>query len=247
MTDGDSIFACNEAEDLKVTKFKLMVSGDEVWAIDNIYKDPDAVREHALKSDFSGNYNSFHPGICSPAAQHSLPVTKAMRKLIFKHHTLTTGSFFAKLGGTGQWDDRKSVPHTDNAADFAGVVCLTPEPEPGDGTSFFRHKKLRIWKYNFGHVPTSMQMALHHGFESVDIMHRYLRSPKAIDHWEEVLSVPAKYNRLIFYSSDYFHSASHRGCSEYDLETNPRLTQNFFFTVKKPVHPLVQGDHNLAF
>ncbi len=74
--------------------------------------------------------------------------------------------------------------HSDrDMGDWTGIFYLTPDPAPGDGTRFWRHKS---------------SGAVDGLFDPV--------AARNLDAWECWDEVPAVFNRLLVFKSDLFHS-----------------------------------------
>jgi hypothetical protein len=90
-------------------------------------------------------------------------------------------------------------PHTDslNLCRYAAVIYLTPDPDPGCGTSFYR------LRYPNGGL----------GGNYCSAPHANLREALGVkslppDAWHEELRIENRFNRILLYKANMVHSAS---------------------------------------
>lgn len=174
---------------------------------DDFYGNPDGVREFALQQEFKvrGNF---------PGSRTASFINKDMKDAI---QTILWNAGGEVLnwhegdGLTGCFEiataaDRSWI-HTDHHNTWAGVCYLTPNPPHTGGTGLYRYKR------------TGATMAHElEGYEAQDMT-----------KWDLVDVVGNRYNRLVFYRSDLFHSSLDYFGS--DLQTG-RLFQLFFLTTQ---------------
>ena len=115
--DIEQIFKCSAKTNPGYSTVDFVTSGDPIFIIDDVYDDPDSVREFVSKLPYDNKSIPDHPGICHKAAAYANPVAGLVSHLLFNSYGLKTGSFFAQLGQSRTWKPSKVVPHTDNAAD----------------------------------------------------------------------------------------------------------------------------------
>ena len=186
--------------------------------VDDFYNDVDDVRKMALNMEFGvrGNY----PG------QRTVPVFNQSVKDIINNiirpyageitrwNTDYTGSFQY----TTQRD--RSWVHADQTTTWAGVIYLTPNAPLSGGTGLFRHKE------------TGLEVApkLENGEYNDAIMSEIYKDSQDMTKWEMTNFIGNKYNRLIMYRGDMFHtSLDYFGRDKFD----GRLFQTFFFDTER--------------
>jgi glycosyltransferase involved in cell wall biosynthesis len=187
-----------------VTKFKMYPP--TITVIDNFLENPDALRDLALKADYSvkGNYPGFRSQSFATDA-HKQIFEKILGKKIVYWPDGYNGSFQYVTGQGRTWW------HRDNT-DYSAMIFLSPNPIPNSGTSIFVHKELRVSKQ----TP-----------ETKAILDK---DSNNADAWELVDCIGNKYNRLVIFDG----KLSHRDNDYFgdSLET-ARLFQIFFFDVEK--------------
>jgi hypothetical protein len=178
--------------------------------VDNFYKNPDMIRDFALKQDFQEN-PGFHkgkrcvnPGFRFPGLkEHFERILGAKIKDWDKYGT--NGCFQHCIAG------EQAVYHCDTQQ-YAGVLFLTPDAPPQTGTQFFRSKETKKMTvemteynkvFNTGHYDSTQ-------FDQVDV-------------------VGNVYNRIVLFDAHLIHAAPlYFGT---DLN-NSRLFQLFFFDLE---------------
>lgn len=174
--------------------------------VDDFYGDPDAVRKFALeqKYDVVGNY----PGARTKSFLNA-DVKEAIQTIMF-HAGGEVKNWYEEHGYTGSFQltyakDRSWI-HTDHFNKWAAVCYLTPNAPLTGGTGLFLYKKNK--------ATTSTEM----GNEPYD--------PQDMTKWVKYDVVANKYNRLVVYRGDLFHSSlDYFGSTPEDA----RLFQVFFF------------------
>ena len=178
-----------------------------VIVVDNFYSNPDGVRSFALQQEFSqrGNY----PGQRTKSFVTNDTLDEIARQIRNAGGLVTnwniedglTGSFEIATASDRSWI------HTDHYNTWAGIIYLTPDAPLSGGTGLFQYKKTGA-RY-------SAELS---EYESQD----YTK-------WELCDVISNKYNRLVMYRSDQFHtSLDYFGD---DLATG-RLFQLFFITTE---------------
>jgi hypothetical protein len=173
---------------------------------DNFYSDPDSVRNFALqqKFDVTGNY----PG--ARTKSFLTPDLKETVQTIIWNAGGEVTNWYEKNGYTGAYQfttaANRSWIHTDHFNKWAGVLYLTPDAPISSGTGLFRYKE--------NGATTAAEM----GDRSYDA--------QDMTKWDLYDVVANKYNRLVLYRGDLFHSSlDYFGSNLYD----GRLFQLFFF------------------
>ncbi|AVV41407.1 DUF6445 family protein [Streptomyces sp. ID05-04B] len=201
-----------------------MTGGDRIIVVDQFYADPDRTRRLALSHDYRSAAAYNYPGWQSDKMVQSPALIKAFSELIgaaadVDFDSFTFGGFRLATEETG----RLANVHADQAADWAGMVYLTPDAPDSAGTGFFRHRATGLEC-----PPTDAQArAAGYGdafeFEERAIIPDY----GVVTAWELVEWVAPVYNRLILFRGCEMYHASLGGCG--DSPESARLTHNFFF------------------
>lgn len=185
--------------------------------VDDFYNDVDEVRKMALGMEFGvrGNY----PG------QRTEPVfnqrVKDLINGIIRPYAGEITFWESEYTGSFQYTTQRdrSWVHADQTTNWAAVIYLTPDAPLTGGTGLFRHKE------------TGLEMAprLEDGSYNSTIMDEIYKDSQDMTKWEMTNFIGNKYNRLIMYRGDIFHtSLDYFGRDMYD----GRLFQTFFFNTE---------------
>jgi len=173
---------------------------------DNFYSDPDSIRKFALEQPFdvTGNY----PG--KRTKSFLTPDIKDAIQTIIWNAGGEIKNWYENNGFSGSFQittaaDRSWI-HTDHHNTWAGVLYLTPDAPVAGGTGLFRYKE------------NGATMAREMGDRSYDA--------QDMTKWDLYDIIANKYNRLVMYRGDLFHSSlNYFGTGLND----GRLFQLFFF------------------
>ena len=174
--------------------------------IDNVYENPDGVREFALKQVFN-EHKEYHKGHRTDQV-FRFPGLKEM----FERRLGVPIKNWEKYGTNGCFQfciaGDQLVYHFDQQ-EYAGVLFLTPDAPPNTGSSFYRSKHTKQMKV----ADADFKKVFRNGF---------LDSTE----FDRVDTVGNLYNRIVLFDSKMIHSAS-----EYfgTTKENGRLFQLFFF------------------
>lgn len=195
--------------------------------VDNFYSNPDEVRQVALKSKYPEPDGHTYPGKNSeeyyyPTEVHQKFETILNRKLIAFSEN---GYFRSSLKD----DTFKQNIHVDPHSEF-GAVCYLNTPEQcvdEGGTSFWIHNKTKMEK-----CPIDSEVAKLWGYSSEYEAWWTTVYGEGLDRkkWTRYLLSPMRYNRLVIFRSDLWHS---HNCNFGDCLENGRLVQLFFFNPTK--------------
>lgn len=182
--------------------------------IDDFYNDVDEVRKMALGMEFGvrGNY----PG------QRTVPVkndsVKSLINDIIRPYAGDITRWGTDYTGSFQYTTQRdrSWVHADQTTTWAGVLYLTPDAPLSGGTGLFKHKE------------TGLEMASRNpdGTYNKEVMDEIYKDSQDMTKWEMTDFVGNKYNRLILYRGDNFHTS----LDYFGRDINDgRLFQTFFF------------------
>lgn len=194
--------------------------------VDNFYTNPDEVRDFALTLPYREDVFAQHfwrsvAIINEDVIPHLEYYTKS--KILmdefwetpddYTHYTEMNMSFYRVVNETGS-EPRANHIHHDNA-DWSGILYLSPDIGPEQGTQFWRHKSSGD-EYAFGNTG-------------------YVREEWKFDErcnisedFEKTDYVSYKYNRLTLFRGTKFHSA----CFPNNIQDGERLNQFFYFNVE---------------
>jgi hypothetical protein len=185
---------------------------------DDFYQDPDPVRQYALNQEFTvyGNY----PG------QRTHPVFYDSLKNSIQYLVQHAGGKITQFeefeyNTAFQYTTAKdsSWIHSDQTTMWAGVCYLTPDAPLTAGTALYKHKATGLYK----------AAVKADGSYDSELMDKIYLDSRDLSKWEMVDIVGNKYNRLVLYRGDLFHSSlDYFGTNQYD----GRLFQTFFFNTE---------------
>jgi hypothetical protein len=177
-----------------------------VIVTDNFYSNPDGVRSFILQQEFK-NYE--YPGLRTKSFLTD-DTKQTIQSLLMNAGGLVL-DWNQKDGLTGSFElatakDRSWI-HTDHFNTWAGVLYLTPDAPLSGGTGIYQYKKTGAT------VASQLEK-----YEAQDMT-----------KWELCDIIANRYNRLVLYRSDMFHTSLDYFGS--DLQTG-RLFQLFFITTQ---------------
>lgn len=156
-----------------------------IRVLDNVLPEPDTYRSAALLCDF-------HDIPAGPITFHGMaeigqsPLSVMLRE---QFGLETTWSGF-RLSPEGQ--EEPNFIHTDqDMGEWTAILYLHPEPPTGDGTCFWRSKQT-------GEIQSV----------TTDPQARYGEWVRwrQLDQWEPWHTVPSRFNRLLLFPANYYHS-----------------------------------------
>jgi hypothetical protein len=191
---------------------------------EDFYNNPQEVRDFALAQafDITGNYPGTRTkNFVAPGAKENIEsiVAPHAGKITWFGGTNNKGDY------TGSFQlayakDRTWI-HSDGNTSWAGIVYLTPDAPVSGGTGLFKHKRTGWYqspKNEKGVVDFEYQGKVIENYEWQD----YTK-------WEMHGMVGNKFNRLVLYRGNYFHSSlDYFGNTPQD----GRLFQLFFFNTE---------------
>lgn len=195
----------------------------KVIIVDDFYAKPDALRARALTSRYANIAPTDYPGFASRLILESRSLEKVFGELIgadlnVDRDRFTWGGFRYITEESG----RSAIVHADVAADWAGMVYLTPDAPMSAGTAFFRHKATGL------SAPPTDRQARALGFaDASEFDDQVIRPDKAdLSKWEQIARVGPVYNRLVLFRGSEHYHAPMGGCG--DSSETARLTHIFF-------------------
>lgn len=186
-----------------------------IIVIDNFYKDPNRIREEALKCEFIPD-NRYYKGSRTQAKYTPEGLIEEFSRIL--DHDLEDWDN-QPMNGIFQktTKDDPLVYHSDEQ-DYAGAIYLTPNAPFDQGTSFWRHKVTGCRR------PPQHFLEQKKGVTADNVYNdKTLLNP---DAWDLVDKVGSVYNRLVIWDAKMIHSATRYGSEE-------RLVQLFFFNLSR--------------
>lgn len=223
-------------EDASIDCCRIGNEQQEVLVVDGFLKGAAALKERAISEGKFARADSFYPGVRMQVPhQYTFAIVKALGFFMEQFFHLevrniknAVSKFSIITTRPNDLDLLQRIPHFDSPSRKGLAVVHYLQSVPGMGTSLYRHK------------PT--------GFEYVDEQ-RYSQYMKVIeqryptkseypegyisgstDHFEEVVSFDAVFNRLIMYRGASLHSG--KIGKDYNFDPSPatgRLTLTSFF------------------
>ena len=187
--------------------------------IDDFYPDPGQIRAAALSADYPEKEGPLtFPGRNSVQKFLAPGLDQIISGIVGEHVVGSEdprpshGKFRITLAN----EPSRYLVHVDpSILSWVGVLYLNPPEQCQGGTTFFRHKGL-----NSDRTPLTLEELRAYGPESIAELMR--QDGKDADKWEQLMTIPMRYNRLIMYRPWLWHSA---GAAFGDSLENGRLIQ----------------------
>lgn len=192
----------------------------ELLIFDGFYTNPYNTIDYALKMEWFDNYGQ-HPGKRTKEEQD--PSTLAA----FSYYM---GNVAGKITDWSNMDyngcfnlvtakDRTWI-HADRWNDWAAVVYLTPNAPISSGTGLYRHIETGLDR-----VPRDQNGEL-----DKELLDYIYKDSQDWTKWELTDYVANKFNRMVVYRGDLFHSAVNYFGHDF---TDGRMHQTFFFNTER--------------
>ncbi|NQU70126.1 MAG: hypothetical protein HQ514_06230 [Rhodospirillales bacterium] len=190
---------------------------------DDFYDDAMDVRARALELDYPESDEGYYAGRNSRLVLLTDGIVQMVSHLIGSDVVPSPNSAIGHFRITLKDDKPKQDVHVDPNRDWAGILYLTAPEDCQGGTSFFRHKELGIDK-----MPSDPEEIRKFGYRDHEHMRRAIVDHDGMDRskWEETMTVPMRFNRLVLFRSWFWHSFTENFG---DSAENGRLIQIFFF------------------
>ena len=190
--------------------------------IDDFLNDPDAIRARALQLDYPDQRGVF-PGRNSLQRLPLEGLEEAVSHLVGERLVAAPpNQSHAKCRITLGSDQGLGRIHID-VSDWSGILYLSKPEDCRGGTEFFKHRRTRWDRF-----PLDLEEIRKGGFSSFEEARRTLVEEEGTSEecWEQVMTVPMRYNRLLLLRPWLWHTAG-PGFGE-TLE-NGRLVYLMFF------------------
>ena len=208
--------------------------GDEIYIIDNFYKNPEDIRKLAIS-----NKNNFlnHTSLYLTRSINPYLYSNIMYELISKMESILwvdlnkndwDNDIEINSNGFIQYltEDGKPTIHYDNH--WTLIIFLSPNPDENTGTSIYKHKATGVKKY----MDDTEAKEIYGEDKFKEMINKYSKDNENIngmpqyDKWDKIYSCKNIYNSAILFNGRQWHSSN--GGFGKDVE-NARLFQTFFF------------------
>lgn len=208
--------------------------------IDNFLRNPDEVRRRALELTY--NRPGHYPGLGSVQKIKMPGLTENMSQLVQEPlQTPWTQNYAHETCRLSLASDNKPGRVHIDTSHWTGVLSLSRDEDSRGGTEFFRHRASGT-----DHLPLTPEELSSAGYSSYDELDAEILQKDALDRskWDQLLSVPLRFNRLILLQPHYWHTA---GPGFGDSVENGRLVYLMFFNRVPAVQPaqrsMVESGH----
>jgi hypothetical protein len=192
--------------------------------IDDFYSDPDKVRNIALNSSYPKPDDGYtYPGKNSKDVYYPDELHSRFEKILNKKLIPSNPNGYFRL--SLETDEFRQDVHVDPVWEFGAVCYLNPPEQSIDegGTSFWIHNKTKMES-----CPKTNDEAKIYGYSSEKEAWFTTVYGEGLDRtkWTRYLLSPMKYNRIVIFKSDLWHSHNYNFGNSLE---NGRLVQLFFF------------------
>jgi hypothetical protein len=226
-------------DDTTVRCFSIGNEKEPLVIVDSFMRGIDQIKYYAIENHQFHLSESYYPGIRMPVSMdYTVALAKHLGLYIKKffgcdmsYVTKAVSNYSIVTKSACDLDLLQRIPHFDSPSKQGLAAVHYLMDAPNSGTALFRHK--------------------HSGYEYIDsvrfpaymarIQERYPSSSMyptgyilgSTDEFEEILRIPAKYNRLVLYRGTSLHSGVIP--KDYNFDPNPatgRLTLTSFYEFK---------------
>lgn len=204
-----------------------------VW--DDLYADPVMMRKYALDMQYEQQANKNYPGRNSVARSMPPEMVKFISYLVGEPLKPTATSHCGGFRYQTKDDVGNQKIHIDLPGPntrWAGVCYLSPPElytrEDGTvldaGTKFWKNRE-----FGFEELPYDIEYLAKLGINGYDDLFKFMNT-EGVDEskWIHTMSIPIKFNRLIMFRSNLWHSQGELFGTDIN---DSRLIQTFFFDI----------------
>jgi hypothetical protein len=195
-----------------------------IIVVDNFHSNPNEVREFALNQKYPEPEDSYtYPGKNSDGDYYPSEVHQKFENILNRKLVPARPNGYFRL--SLEKDTYKQDVHVDPSWEW-GAVCYLNSPEQcidEGGTSFWMHNKTKMETY-----PQTEEEAKYYNYSSPKEAWWTTVYDEGLDRskWTRYFLSPMKYNRLILFRANLWHSHNYNFG---DTLHNGRLVQLFFF------------------
>ncbi|MBU5220671.1 hypothetical protein KQI67_29375 [Bacillus albus] len=206
---------------------------NKIIVIENFYKNPELIRNFALKSNYSSVAKLNYPGYQSDKEFDANGIIEGFERIVGNKiedpkGRFTFGGFRLITKNTG----KVLKVHADTIIDWAGLVFLTPNAPLDSGLGIYKHRETGL----IGPPTDEEARQLGHEDASEFEMNVIRRDMDDLSKWELISFIGNKFNRLVLIKGCELYHAPMKGFGE--NPKNCRITQNFFFKELVKSEPL---------
>jgi len=192
--------------------------------IDDFYPEPEKVRQIALDSPYPDPDNNYtYPGKNSQDKYYPPELHNRFESILNRKLTPAQPNGYFRL--SLESDSYRQDVHVDPSWEFGAVCYLNSSEQCIDegGTSFWMHNKTKMER-----CPQTDQEAKYYGYSSAKEAWWTTVYGEGLDRskWTRYLLSPMKYNRIVIFRADLWHSHNYNFGNSLE---NGRLVQLFFF------------------
>lgn len=188
---------------LSIEELRRGIGLPSLIVIDDFLLEPDAVRRTALQLTYDrvGHF----PGRTSTRKIKLPGLTELVSELVREPlHTPWSPTYDhenCRLALAS--DDRPGRVHIDTSH-WTGVLSLSRDEDSTGGTEFYRHRRSGTDR-----LPLTPEALAAAGYGSYEALDADILQKDALDRsqWEQVITIPLRYNRLILLQPHYWHTA----------------------------------------
>jgi len=216
-----------------------------ITIVDDFLDNPEEVKNWALECDYASPKNKVYPGRRTRPLQQIHPqytsyINRRIASLFFsdkKDISITADSYFYVI------DDYKGKGwiHQDWSAMTAIVYLSDQSDNLNRGTSLFKLKKDKLFLFdNQEEIDWYNTRFKQFKGESLSEEEKSIKQDWEDRHFEKIIDIPNRFNRLIVFDPNYFHSANYL---DPDPEYGKRISFiSFFHSIKsKELYPLTRS------
>ena len=239
------VFSFNEPGNMSVQA--RQIAGRKLAIVDNLYRDPDAVRRFALAQSFDAD-GGIYPGRFARVPLPTCPMVELANRVLRtdggRWLAINVGyegvvAFAIPTAAGRDLTPLQQIPHPDGFCDYAGVLYLSKPADCTGGTSFWRHQRSGLEYSPVDGDPRSAAQVDRYGVASpAKLLSRMIHETlteviggyitRSNENWELIEVVEMRTNRLVIYDANLFHSIHAPRTDWVPDPDRPRLTQNLY-------------------
>jgi hypothetical protein len=228
-----------------ISRAKVIQIGEEgtqrALLIDDFFANPDEVRQAALDPELAWiPPTSGYPGIRSyPRPEHLKELITLLGKLVGSPIRPDSAQFAYSMVTKCEEEliPAQRRPHFDGPC-TAGIIFLNSPNQCCGGTGFYRHRATGLSRYPEKVTDTHLKLIKKLGLKSLRELQNLVSAPPPDNasgyitdsnrEWEQTNFIEMKFNRLIMYDGQLFHSGVVRNGDFGETPRERRLTLNYF-------------------
>ncbi|GJM11816.1 MAG: hypothetical protein DHS20C12_02190 [Pseudohongiella sp.] len=192
--------------------------------VDDFYNNPDELVRVALSTlNVDESPDGGYAGVMTKESYLGEQHRDIFQKLTLEPSINTSTNANGRLRFSRENDPYNFHIHYDveKQTKWAGVVYLSKDHPPAEGTNFWRHKRTGLEQ-----APNTVEGFAKYGWKNFHDLRAFLET-EGIDEslWEKTFTIPYKYNRLVLFRPWLLHSP---GPAFGDTLENSRIVQTIF-------------------